>query len=718
MFGGVLGACAQIAGLTSYSPGGTAAEGDADPGAGEAGATPQDASLSRDVTSGTRADGSSRDASGGTGDATTNTDAPTGSDDAWNADASEPADAASLDAVGDEEDAAACPATAPTLCNGTCVDEQNDVDNCGGCGQAFACAAGQSCSAGQCLGCGTTCPLSTVTATTCAAGGCNTQGGACSQAGQGCYCTQDSACKSGNCVKTTGQNDVSCTNCTGTGASDGFSCALVAPGIPEACTAPSFGYTPSNFTPGSYTPPATGTTINCSTTYSSTSHAFTGWCSGQTAPTVYSNVAQAGGGHAVDILAFASLTVATGNTLTLTGANPIILAVYGPATIAGVIDASAQGSTPGAGATTCAAGASGGGASGPAYTAGTDAGASGGGGGGLAVAGGGGDFSTYNGFDGGPVTGTDTIGASGGSAHGTDTAVPLAGGCSGGAGASGTAGNAGGTGGGGGGGLQISASGTISGSGTIKSNGGAGGAGATVSPASAHNDGAGGGGGGSGGDILIESASSNSLTRQSNGGMGGAGSIGYGADTTSVNTWPGAPGGNGGTNSGGSTAAPANGGPMGARGQSYAGGGGGGGGGYGWIRVNTGAAPAYGCVTALSPTPACNAGHTACLCVADSDCSSGKCANSSGQCTGTCSGSGATDGADCQTLVSAATVWACSVGNCDTVTTAAGACAAAGVACWCTADTQCTSGHCAEWVGCAAGACSGSGTADGMNCVP
>jgi len=41
------------------------------------------------------------------------------------------------------------------------------------------------------------------------------------------------------------------------------------------------------------------------------------------------------------------LTIEAGDTLTLTGSNPVILAVYGAATIAGVIDASAQGGTPG-----------------------------------------------------------------------------------------------------------------------------------------------------------------------------------------------------------------------------------------------------------------------------------------------------------------------------------------------------------------------------------
>jgi hypothetical protein len=74
------------------------------------------------------------------------------------------------------------------------------------------------------------------------------------------------------------------------------------------------------------------------------------------------------------------------------------------------------------------------------------------------------------------------------------------------------------------------------------------------------------------------------------------------------------------------------------------------------VQVNSGKASAtYSCVTTLSPAPVTNSGHTACLCVADSDCPSGVCANASNQCTGTCSGTGAGgtyDSADCQLLTS------------------------------------------------------------------
>jgi hypothetical protein len=71
----------------------------------------------------------------------------------------------------------------------------------------------------------------TSTSYSCPKGGCNGPGGACASAGT-CYCTADSQCKSGACVKVTGQNDVSCTTCTGYGPADGFDCALQSPGIP------------------------------------------------------------------------------------------------------------------------------------------------------------------------------------------------------------------------------------------------------------------------------------------------------------------------------------------------------------------------------------------------------------------------------------------------------------------------------------------------------
>ena len=63
----------------------------------------------------------------------------------------------------------------------------------------------------------------------------------------------------------------------------------------------------------------------------------------------------------------------------------------------------------------------------------------------------------------------------------------------------------------------------------------------------------------------------------------------------------------------------------------------------------------YACSTPLSPAPVVNAAHTECLCVADSNCASGKCSNASSQCTGTCTGStasGTYDAEDCEILTS------------------------------------------------------------------
>jgi hypothetical protein len=41
------------------------------------------------------------------------------------------------------------------------------------------------------------------------------------------------------------------------------------------------------------------------------------------------------------------------------------------------------------------------------------------------------------------------------------------------------------------------------------------------------------------------------------------------------------------------------------------------------------------------------------------------------------------------------------------------------VPCWCTSDSQCPTGaQCANWGGCAAGSCTGTGTGNAFHCVP
>src|SRR5580658_4680844 len=305
---------------------------------------------------------------------------------------------------------AACPSNAcsfvcntnSTDCSGVCVAEQTDPNNCNGCGVVcpgvangtatcasgacgFKCNSGSSACDGACINdrtddkaCGSwthacvspmTCKAG-VCSHGCVVGGCDAAGGACTAAGQRCYCTANSECASGQCAEVTGGNDMSCSGCTTTSAgTDGFAFVLKSNVIP-ATPLPSFGYTPANFTPASYMGdlPSSATTISASCSYTSDKQSSAGtangtyWTCGGTAPYVIPNVSQSGSGPKVDILVFSSLTLASGATLTLTGSNPVIFAVYGSVTISGTINASASGTTPGAGGdngTYCGTGAAG-----------------------------------------------------------------------------------------------------------------------------------------------------------------------------------------------------------------------------------------------------------------------------------------------------------------------------------------------------------------------
>ena len=82
----------------------------------------------------------------------------------------------------------------------------------------------------------------------CAKGGCNGAGGACSAQGQGCYCTSDPSCGSGKCVKVTGKNDVSCASCSGSGAAGRLRLPAREPRASPRRARATFGYTPSNLT--------------------------------------------------------------------------------------------------------------------------------------------------------------------------------------------------------------------------------------------------------------------------------------------------------------------------------------------------------------------------------------------------------------------------------------------------------------------------------------
>jgi hypothetical protein len=199
-----------------------------------------------------------------------------------------------------------------------------------------------------------------------------------------------------------------------------------------------FPYTPGNFDPAVLDrASAPQVTLDCAAVYdSSDPTSFDQWC-GQPAPPVSVSTAS---DPPVVILTLLSFSVTSAGSLTIVGDKPVILAVFGPAVIDGLIDASASGSTPGPGGNlSCgsAAGENGGGDN--------SNGGSGGGGGGFGTAGGRGGDQTLN-----------ANGGSGGATRGSDTLVPLWGGCPGGRG-----GGCSTSGGGGGGAIQVSAAGEL-----------------------------------------------------------------------------------------------------------------------------------------------------------------------------------------------------------------------------------------------------------------
>ncbi len=138
--------------------------------------------------------------------------------------------------------------------------------------------------------------------------------------------------------------------------------------------------------------------------------------------------------------------------------------------------------------------------------------------------------------------------------------------------------------------------------------------------------------------------------------------------------------------------------------------------------------PVYTCPTPLLPAPKANAGGTACVCTADSDCSSGKCvavvgdnevacgcASGTSCTTGTCTGSSTHDSNDCQLVTDSATGGKCAKGGCNH---AGGACTnpAGGEACVCTNNTDCgTGGICVSVAGLNDTVCGGA--APTTNCT-
>jgi hypothetical protein len=221
-----------------------------------------------------------------------------------------------------------------------------------------------------------------------------------------------------------------------------------------------------------------------------------------TRPEVTCGVAQtAPGGPEVCILRARGLTIGAGHTLELVGERPVILAVEGNATIAGIVSADANGSSPGAGGNWSCGTSQGGNGTG---STGRFDGASGGGGGGFGTRGGSGGTADTD--------GSNSNGGSGGQVRGNASLSPLLGGCAGGrAGGCDTAGGAGG------GAVQIAASGMLIIRGTVRASGGAG-----ATPCGANDEG-GGSGAGAGGGILLQAGSVDiaGATLQARGGAGG-----------------------------------------------------------------------------------------------------------------------------------------------------------------------------------------------------
>ncbi|HKU44313.1 MAG TPA: hypothetical protein VJR89_39410, partial [Polyangiales bacterium] len=273
--------------------------------------------------------------------------------------------------------------------------------------------------------------------------------------------------------------------------------------IANGCEQHLFQWKPSNFDPNASALLAAISdtlTINCSGSLDlgGTIQPSVQIC-GQTLKPVM--LTQANGGPELVAIALRGLSVTSGSKFSFAGSRPVLLAVYGDATIEGELDVSATGTTGAAGSNTgCGMGT---GLGGPGVDA-SDA--SGGGGGGFGTKGGNGGKGDSSGMAGGV----------GGVASAETTLSPLRGGCSGGSGGQSVTSRA--SAGMGGGALQISAAGVLRVSGVIAAAGGGGKA--------AVGDGDAGGGGGSGGAILLEGTqivqtSAGWLT--ANGGGGGDG---------------------------------------------------------------------------------------------------------------------------------------------------------------------------------------------------
>lgn len=291
-----------------------------------------------------------------------------------------------------------------------------------------------------------------------------------------------------------------CGNAETDGDGDGSAdCVDACPGNPLGSVAASgcgLGFAPANVQLAQLQPQnaAATTMIDCAAELdTSGTPSFTTWCSGTRPPIAVQSQTN---GPELAVVTMRALDLRAAGRLTIRGTRPAVLLVFGDATVAGVIDASASGSTAGGGGDDAGCGSSRG-ESVTTCAAGSDE-TGGGGGGGFGTAGGrGGD-------------GDDCSGGDGGVTRGLPSLVPLLGGCPGGA-----AGACSGRG-AGGGAFQLSVGGTLTLSGSLRANGGAG-------PARCSGTYIGAGGGGSGGAIRVEALGlvTTGSSVQVNGGKGG-----------------------------------------------------------------------------------------------------------------------------------------------------------------------------------------------------
>ncbi|WP_233585605.1 hypothetical protein [Corallococcus sp. CA054B] len=377
-------------------------------------------------------------------------------------------------------------------------------------------------------------------------------------------------------------------------------------GAPRVCTASGqcvvFPYTPSNFDPNAIPGGEIGELRTTGAVVFDTD--ARSWTPSNVGPDtsafIIKTVSQGGG--APEILLIPVRTLSLGGELRIVGSRPVILAVYGDATLSHDILGSGRivngAPVPGTGGNQACTTSQG--------KNGTYNGGQGGGGGGAGGA-------TVGAHGGRGVNANATRGDAG--AQQTSTLTPLLGGCPGGTGGgSGTA--PGGLGGAGGGAFQLSVARTLTVDRGLSVSGG-GGLGGTAN--SSNGAAAGGGGGGSGGRIVLEafqvSLKPNARLTANGGGGGEGGGAGSGAanngangSSGSENSGSSANGGGGATTTGGDggsggTLSNPSPGENGATVVLSEGGGGGGGGAAGYIHLRSVQSCVISASSVISPAP-------------------------------------------------------------------------------------------------------------------